>query len=90
MGYPYDKTYLQQIQESPKEMEVIRNAYWVLRSKYLADHPSEEGLSLSLATEFSLLGEAFELTSVVLEGCTDPYHFMWDILDELLKENEYE
>ena len=85
MGYPYGKTYLEQIQEKPEECKEIRNAFWVLRQKYVKDHPKySDGVELSLQENFSILGEAFELASYTLDGCTDEYHFMWDVLDELL------
>ena len=90
MGYPYDKTYLEQIQASKHEKEAIRNAFYVLRNKYIADHSDVDDISLSLKEEFTLLGEAFELESITLD-VPDVYHFMWDVLDELLprsKDNE--
>ena len=83
MGYPYDKTYLEQIQENEKECEHIRDAYYVLAHKYAKDH-NDDPTELTIIDSFKLLGEAFELESDVLEGRIDGYHFMWDILDALL------
>ena len=85
MGYPYGKTYLEQIQDLPKECEEIRNAFYVLRSKYVKDHPKyEESIDLSIKENFMILGEAFELTSSVIGSICDDYHFMWDVIDALL------
>lgn len=85
MGYPYGKTYLEQIQEKPEECKEIRNAFWVLRQKYVKDHPKySDGIELSLQENFSILGEAFELASDTVGSIQDPHHFMWDVLDELL------
>lgn len=82
MGYPYGDTYLEQIQKHKQECEDIRKAYYVLLGKYCRDNGTED-ISLSLKESFSLLGEAIELQSVVLDGVPDLYHFMWDVLDEL-------
>ena len=35
MGYPYDKSYLEQIKENKKECEKIINAFYVLRKNML-------------------------------------------------------
>ena len=83
MGYPYDKTYLEQIQASKNECEDIRKAYYVLAHKYAKDN-NMDPIELDITESFKLLGEAFELESNVLDGCSDGYHFMWDILDALL------
>ena len=87
MGYPYGKTYLEQVQESERERKDIRKAYWVLRNKYLRDHNNCLDDDLTIEKEFALLGEAFELCSEVVGDITDTHHFMWDVLDELLPEN---
>ena len=83
MGYPYGKTYLEQIKEGKSECEAIYNAYYVLAHKYAKDH-QKDPTELTLKESFGILGEAFELASDILDGCTDEYHFMWDVLDELL------
>lgn len=85
MGYPYGKTYLEQIQENNHEMTTVRNAFWTLRKKYIAEHSDVDDISLK--EEFALLGEAFELGSNTLD-VPDVYHFMWDVLDELLPESK--
>lgn len=82
MGYPYGDTYLEQIQKNKKECEDIRKAYYILVRKY-AKEKHIDPIELTLTESFSLLGEAFELESVVLDGAADIYHFMWDVLDEL-------
>lgn len=84
MGYPYGDTYLEQIQKNKKECEDIRKAYYILVRKY-AKEKHIDPIELTLTESFSLLGEAFELESVVLDGVADIYHFMWDVLDELLR-----
>lgn len=86
MGYPYDDTYLEQIQRSESECQDVRKAYWLLRAKYIMDHEHGE-LDLELEQEFALLGEAFRLCSDTVGGITDTHHFMWDVLDELLPED---
>lgn len=91
MGYPYDKTYLEQIQERPKECELIREAFYILRLKYLRDRGQNiDTDELSIKENFALLGEAFELASDVVDGITDAHHFMWDVLDALLPERSEE
>ena len=89
MGYPFDKTYLEQIQNSKYERDHIREAFWVLRKKYLNDHPDKSDVGLTLPEEFAILGEAFDLESGVLD-IPDQYHFMWDVLDALLPEKSEE
>ena len=80
MGYPYGDTYLEQIQKHKQECEDIRKAYYVLAHKY-AKEKHIDPIELTLTESFSLLGEAFELESVVL-------HFAWDVLDALLTPKE--
>ena len=87
MGYPYGDTYLEQIQKHKQECEDIRKAYYVLAHKY-AKEKHIEPIELTLTESFSLLGEAFELESVVLDGASDIYHFAWDVLDALLTPKE--
>lgn len=85
MGYPWDKTYLEKIRENPQECESIRSAFYTLRKKYINDNPDiSDEINLSIQEQFRLLGEAFELESAVLDGCTDEWHFLWDVLDALL------
>lgn len=83
MGYPYDKTYLEKIQANTQECRQIRDAYYVLRDKYLKEHPEYDEISLPLSISFGILGEAFELGSWTVGNIPDQYHFMWDVLDEL-------
>lgn len=85
MGYPWDKTYLEQIQENEKECKKIRGAFYVLRNKYVADSDKcQEAIELGIKENFAILGEAFELASDTVDGIPDAYHFLWDILDALL------
>lgn len=87
MGYPYDKTYLEQIQDRPRECKEIRDAFYVLRNKFVKDNPEyKDPIELDIKENFAILGEAFELASDTVGGITDPYHFLWDILDELVPE----
>lgn len=83
MGYPYGDTYLEQIQKHKQECEDVRKAYYVLARRY-AKEKHTDPIDLTLQESFSLLGEAFELESVVLDGVADTYHFVWDVLDALL------
>lgn len=85
MGYPYGKTYLEQIQERPHECKEIEQAFYVLRQKYAKDHKYSETIDLSLKENFEVLGEAFELASDTVGGIVDVYHFMWDVIEALLK-----
>lgn len=87
MGYPYGDTYLEQIQKHKEECEGIRKAYYILARKY-AKEKHIDPIDLTLQESFSLLGEAFELESVVLDGAVDTYHFIWDVLDALLTPKE--
>ena len=89
MGYPYGETYLEQIQRSKRECEEIRQAFYVLRQKYVKDHDGYSDIvDLSIKENFEVLGEAFELASDAADGISDEYHFMWDILDALLTPKE--
>lgn len=86
MGYPYGKTYLEQIQESEYEREAIEKAYYVLVRKYVKESDTiNHDTELTLEESFKILGEAFELESDIVGGICDVYHFMWDVLDALLK-----
>lgn len=87
MGYPYDKTYLQQIKEDKQQCADIKKAYYVLLHKYLKEHHVDD-IDLNLREFFAILAEAFELESETVSNITDVYHFMWDILDELLGVDE--
>lgn len=85
MGYPYDKRYIDRIREHKKECEEIENAYYVLRRKYIKEHKEYgDPMDLSISESFAILGEAFELASATLDDISDTYHFMWDVLEELL------
>ena len=84
MGYPYGETYLQEIQSSKRECEEIEQAFYVLRRKYAADNHLEDVINLTIAENFKLLGEAFELASMTLDAVTDGYHFVNDIIEALL------
>lgn len=88
MGYPYGKTYLEKIQENPKECEEITKAYRVLRRKWLVEHPEVDDVSIPLKEEFAILGEAFDLASYEVGDISDQYHFMYDVIDELLTPKE--
>lgn len=84
MGYPYGDTYLEQIQKNKYDCKKIRDAFWVLAQKYKRVHGLPTGEELTLTQYFEVLGETFEHESVVLDSCTDPHHFVWDVLDALL------
>lgn len=84
MGYPYGKTYLEQIRENKKECELIEGAYYILINKLAEEKYGGDIDSLTLPERFAALGEAFKYASNVLDGITDDYHFMWDVLDALL------
>ena len=87
LGYPYGDTYLEKIQKNPRECREIREAFYVLRQKYVKDHPEyTDTIEVSLQENFNILGEAFELVSDTVGGIMDPHHFMWDVLDELIPE----
>lgn len=86
MGYPYDKTYLQQIQEKPSECQKIKNAYYAYINKLCEESPEySDIIDIDIKTLFKILGEAFQYNSDVVGSITDAYHFMWDVLDALLK-----
>lgn len=84
MGYPYGKTYLEQIQENHQECEEIKQAFYVLRQKYARDHKIGDSIELTIKQNFEVLGEAFELASETVGNITDAHHFLWDVVDELL------
>lgn len=87
MSYPYGKTYLEQIQASPEECRAIREAFYVLRQKYVKDHEGySDSIDLSIKENFEVLGEAFELVSGTVGDIVDVHHFLWDVLDELVPE----
>lgn len=89
MSYPYGDTYLEQIQKNPNECKQIEQAFYVLRKKYIKDHPGyNDPIDLTLPEQFMLLGEAFELGSQTLNGVSDEYHFVWDIIEALLTPTE--
>lgn len=89
MGYPYDKTYLEQIQGHKDECEEIEQAFTVLRKKFVKDSPDyADSIELPISEQFRLLGEAFELASWTLDGISDEYHFMWDVVEALLTPKE--
>lgn len=91
MGYPYGDTYLEQIQKSSMECKEIENAFYVLRQKFVKDHDGyTDTMDLSISENFAVLGEAFELASSTVDGITDIYHFMWDIVDALLTPSKQE
>ena len=87
MGYPYGKTYLRQIQENPTECKTIEEAFYILRKRAERSHGGED-IELSISEQFYILGEAFDLASVTLDGCTDEYHFLQDVVKELLTPKE--
>lgn len=86
MGYPYGDTYLKQIQKNKNECREIRDAYFVLLNKYCKDNHCDD-IELDLRQMFAILAEAFELESWTLNGVTDVYHFMGDVVEELLPEH---
>lgn len=89
MSHPYDKTYLEQIQESKSECNEIEQAFKVLRQKFVKDSPDyTNSTELPISEQFRLLGEAFELASWTLDGIADEYHFMWDVVEALLTPKE--
>ena len=87
MSYPYDKRYIDKIRENKVECEAIESAYYMLLKKYCYDNKTD-GISLSLREQFALLGEAFELESHTVGEATDIYHFVWDVIEELLTPTE--
>lgn len=87
MGYPYDKTYLQQIIDRGDHRKVL-DVYHALTSKYLKEHDMNDVIDLSITEMFTLLGEAFEYGTDIL-NVTDQYHFVGDVLWELLEKHIY-
>lgn len=87
MGYPYDKRYLQLIQENDKECELIENAYRVLLNKYVKEHQDDEP---SLSTRMSILGEAMEYASTTLDVVGSDNRVMQDIILCLLYHKDYD
>lgn len=90
MSYPYDKTYLEEIQENKTECGNIENAYHVLLRKYMEETCRDNVDEVSIKDKFMILGEAFEYASSTLDGVSDEYHFMYDVLDALLTPKEEE
>ena len=87
MSYPYDKRYLDKIRENKAECKAIESAYYTLLKKYCKDNKTDD-ITLSLQEQFALLGEAFELESHTVGDATDIYHFIWDVIEELLTPTE--
>lgn len=87
MGYPYDKTYLEKIQEN-NECNDIRTAFHILTSQYCEEHQTDT-VAMGVDEYFAVLGKAFKYASDTLEGVSDTYHFMWDVLDALLPEKSH-
>lgn len=88
MGYPYGKTYLQQIIDRGEHKKVL-DVYHALTSKYIKEHDMNDAIDLSITEMFTLLGEAFEYGAYTLDGITDEYHFLSDVLWELLEKHIY-
>lgn len=84
MGYPYGDTYLEQIRKNPDECKAIKDAFNVLRVKYMKDHGYSDTVDLSIEENFKVLGEAFEFASETVGDIADVHHFMWDVVDTLL------
>lgn len=87
MGYPYDKRYLQSIQENSHECELIENAYHVLLSKYTREYQDEEP---NLPIKMSILGEAMEYASTTLDVVGSDGRIMQDIILCLLHHEDYD
>lgn len=87
MGYPYGKTYLEQIIDSGDHKKVL-DVYHALTSKYIREHDIHDAIDLSITEMFTLLGEAFEYGTDILD-VSDQYHFMGDVLWELLEKYIY-
>lgn len=84
MSYPIDgKTYLEKIRKNPGEMARIEAAYQAYLKRYCAINGFDD-IDVPIKTKFRLLGEAFQYCSETLDGVMDDYHFMWDVIDELL------
>lgn len=89
MGYPYGQTYLEQIQDDKGERERIKDAYFVLVNRLAAEqYHAADFRELTVAEHFTALGEAFQYASSVLDGVTDGYHFLNDVLEALLTPKE--
>lgn len=88
MSYPYDKSYYDQIVEK-KEYYRVYEAYQVLLGKYMAEHKINDPICLTIPEMFQILGEAFKYSAPTLEGISDEYHFVSDILYELLEKHMY-
>lgn len=86
MGYPYDKTYLEEIQVK-NEGDDIRTAFRILTNQYCEEHQTDS-IAMEVDEYFAVLGKAFKYASDTLDGISDTYHFMWDVLDALLPENK--
>lgn len=84
MSYPQGKRFIQVIQASPDECQKIRDAFYLLRTKYIDDNPEYSGtIDLTLKEQFAILGEAFQLASTTLrdEARSDTEdHFIQDVL----------
>lgn len=87
MGYPYDKRYLQVIQENSNECELIESAYYVLLNKYMKEHQDDEP---SLPIKMSILGEAMEYASITLDVVGADSRVMQDIILCLLHHKDYD
>lgn len=87
MGYPYDKRYLQIIQENSNECELIESAYYVLLNKYMKEQQDDEP---SLPTRMSILGEAMEYASTTLDVIGSDIRVMQDIVLCLLHHKDYD
>ena len=87
MSYPYNETYLEQIQKNKTECTKIKNAYGVLLNKYCKDNHLVDLNGVGVQKLFTILGEAIELEASAINGLSDNYHFMWDVLDALFGED---
>ncbi len=83
MGYPYDKRYIDKIRESDRECKAIREVFYAFRLKRAREKRCDV-IELSLPEQFKLLGEAFENASDTVGDISDQYHFVGDIIEELL------
>lgn len=88
MGYPFDKTYLEQIQDSPDECEHIKEAYYVLLGKYMRENDISDDIDLNMSQRLAILGDAFDNESWTIRDISDSYHFMGDLLETLLTPKE--
>lgn len=88
MGYPYEDSYLEQIQKNKDECKQIETAYAVLAHKYIKENNKSDYIDLSIKEMFAILGEAFEYASWTVGDISDQYHFMQDILEILLTPKE--